>query len=424
MRREANTIRLLAGDCLDHLRTMPDASVDAVVTDPPYGLSAPPDIAVVLSAWMAGERYHHKGGGFMSAAWDSFVPGPQVWREVFRVLKPGGHAVVFAGTRTVDLMGISCRLAGFEVRDTLHWAYWSGFPKSRDVSRDIDALHGAEREVVGVAGKSGAARSCMAGDFAGGEYMATVPATDDAKRWQGHGTNVKPAIEPALLLRKPISESSIARNVLRWGTGSLNIDACRFAPGDPMWPGPDDGEAVRMTHGDRNVQSTHAAPMDWGSATQHVAQVHTLGRFPSNLVYVAKANRRERELGCEGLPTRTGAEATGSKEGQARLDSPRTGAGRSADAIRNFHPTVKPLRLMRWLVRLVGCQPGSVILDPFMGSGTTGMAAAGQYSFIGCELLPEHMQIARARIEYAATGQLVECDVEDVREPAAQVPMF
>ena len=187
-----------------------------------------------------------------------------------------------------------------------------------------------------------------------------------------------------------------------------------------MWPGSDDG----VWSADYPSGGNHSGEVFSMPGAQRNPQ-NALGRFPSNLVYVAKANRRERELGCEGLPTRTGAEATGSKEGQARLASPRTGAGRSADAIRNFHPTVKPLRLMRWLVRLVGCQPGSVILDPFMGSGTTGMAAAGQgYSFIGCELLPEHMQIARARIEYAATGQLVECDVEDVREPAAQVPMF
>ena len=149
-----SVIRLLTGDALDHLRAMPSESVDAVVTDPPYGLSAPPDIAVVLSAWMAGEQYEHHGGGVMGADWDSFVPGPRVWREVLRVLKPGGHAVVFAGTRTVDLMGVSLRLGGFEIRDTIHWAYWSGFIKSRNISIDIDELQGATREVIG-RGRSG-----------------------------------------------------------------------------------------------------------------------------------------------------------------------------------------------------------------------------------------------------------------------------
>ena len=755
-----DVITLHHGDCLDHLRTLADNSVDAVVTDPPYGLSAPPDIAVVLAAWMAGERYEHKGGGFMSAAWDSFVPGPQVWREVFRVLKPGGHAVVFAGTRTVDLMGISARLAGFEVRDVIHWCYWcldeeteiltdkgwarytdaivgsralcfdttdnsyrwgtienkpvfdfqgdafrvvgdrtdqlvtgghrcviergggygfafardlarqpaarvpvveglrellrglplsdegaggsesvllrtvrgesaanegaraqvgdvahadvlrvrrgvreaegvgrrdvlqavqrqgqgagaggpseprqggnvfrgnrealredegreqsrmegrrggaeqarpsggvgevparvrqhgqderlrigasaggcaghrsapdtsggrtphgprpveqcpgesgavcvqprpqvvrgeghtvsdvvrvepvaytgkvwcvtvptgafvarrrgrvfvtgnSGFPKSLDISKAIDALHGAEREVVAPSpwnarkpnGSAGVASVGL--NASPGAPDITAPATEDAKRWAGHGTAVKPAIEPALLLRKPISETSIARNVLKWGTGSLNIDACRFAPGDPMWPGPDDGPPLQWEHG--RSMGYHGAA-DGGPCA---AGVNNAGRFPANLVHVPKASRAERELGCEGLPTRTGAEATGSKEGQARLDSPRTGAGRSADAIRNFHPTVKPLGLMRWLVRLV-TPPSGVVLDPFTGSGTTGMAAVGQgFSFIGCELLAEHVQIARARIEYAATGQTVDCDLADSRTPPTQPSMF
>jgi site-specific DNA-methyltransferase (adenine-specific) len=363
-------ITLHHGDCLEHLRTLADNSVDAVVTDPPYGLSAPPDIAVVLAAWMAGERYEHKGGGFMSAAWDSFVPGPQVWGEVFRVLKPGGHAVVFAGTRTVDLMGISVRLAGFEVRDTLHWAYWSGFPKSLDLSKAMDALHGAERiggfqPVPRQAGGIGMGlnRQCAAcGKFKLAPDPCACadsgPATEDAKRWAGWGTAVKPAIEPALLLRKPISESSIARNVLRWGTGGLNIDACRFAPGDPMWPGPDGdpGEVTQGMGGNRTSWRVTNAPSRFAGVEANG------GRFPANLIHAPKASRAERELGCEGLPTKTGAEATGSKEGQARLDSPRTGAGRSADAIRNFHPTVKPLGLMRWMVRLV-TPPSGVVLD-------------------------------------------------------------
>ena len=335
-------IRLLTGDAFDHLRAMPSESVDAVVTDPPYGLSAPPDVSKVLAAWMAGEKYEHTGAGFMGAAWDSFVPGPRVWREVLRVLKPGGHAVVFAGTRTVDLMGISVRLAGFEVRDTIHWSYYSGFPKSRDVSADIDRMAGAEREVVGskrgVAGAPGTGHeNAMPGKAIGIKQVQidvpiTAPATPAAIRWQGFGTGVKPSIEPALLLRKPIRESSIARQVLATGTGALNLDACRFKPGDTMWPGPDD-DAIRGG----------PALLGYGSTAKgRPIEAHNLGRFPANLVSVPKASRAERELGCAGLPTRTGAEATQSKEGQARLDSPRTGAGRTGGrdgGIRNFHPT-------------------------------------------------------------------------------------
>lgn len=365
----------------------------------------------------------------MSAAWDSFVPGPQVWREVFRVLKPGGHAVVFAGTRTVDLMGISVRLAGFEVRDVIHWCYWSGFPKSLDISKALDALHGAERtEVIGKGwhyGTNGAEGHTMGrrADYVPGSAATgrdlLAPATEDAKRWAGHGTAVKPAIEPALLLRKPISETSIARNVLKWGTGSLNIDACRFAPGDPMWPGPDDGEN-NLARVPAVVADT---PAGFGKGQAMGGRGHDLGRFPANLVHVPKASRAERELGCEGLPTRTGAEVTGRAEGSPGLDNPRSGAQRS-HGVRNFHPTVKPLGLMRWLVRLV-TPPGGVVLDPFAGSGTTGMAAVGQgFSFVGCELLAEHVQIARARIEYAGTGQTVDCDLADSRTPPTQPSMF
>ena len=422
-------IRLLTGDAFDHLRAMPSESVDAVVTDPPYGLSAPPDVSKVLAAWMAGEQYEHTGAGFMGAAWDSFVPGPRVWREVLRVLKPGGHAVVFAGTRTVDLMGISVRLAGFEVRDTIHWSYWSGFPKSLDISADIDRMAGAEREVVGVyIDPDGITRTKRSDGIwsseGAGSRAITAPATPDAIRWQGFGTGIKPSIEPALLLRKPIRESSIARQVLATGTGALNLDACRFKPGDPMWPGPDDG-GNNLARVPAVVADT---PTGFGKGQAMGGRGHDLGRFPANLVSVAKASRGERELGCAGLPLfnplfNPTIEHHG--EGAKTLTTPSSGAGRGGGQIRNGHPTVKPLKLMRWLVRLVGCQPGSVILDPFMGSGTTGMAAVGQgYSFIGCELLPEHMAISRARIEYAASGRGVECDLEDTRAPAAQADLF
>ena len=141
---------LLHGDCLDLLKTIPDASIHAIVTDPPYGLGAPPPILDVLRAWTAGEPYRpaRKGGGFMGAAWDAFVPGPEVWRECYRVLRPGGHLLAFFGTRTVDIGGLAIRLAGFEIRDQIAWLYGTGFPKSLDVSKAIDRAAGAEREVI------------------------------------------------------------------------------------------------------------------------------------------------------------------------------------------------------------------------------------------------------------------------------------
>src|SRR5690554_2320293 len=130
--------RIIHGDCLDELKKLPDNSIDSCVTDPPYGLSKEPDIVEVLTKWLDGEDYHHRGGGFMDKTWDSFVPGPSVWREVYRVLKPGAHLLCFAGTRTQDLMTISLRLAGFEIRDVIEWLYFSGFPKSMDVGKQMD----------------------------------------------------------------------------------------------------------------------------------------------------------------------------------------------------------------------------------------------------------------------------------------------
>ena len=312
-------IKLHLGDCLELLKGIPDDSIDAVVTDPPYGLSAPPDIAVVLQAWLAGEAYEHTGTGFMGAAWDSFVPGPRVWREVFRVLKPGGHAVVFAGTRTVDLMGISVRLGGFEVRDMGAWTYWSGFPKSLDLSKAMDRLAGAEREDTGVVSSVTGARNgkWSAGAGLSGQGVTvnqiTAPATDNARKWAGFGTAVKPAVEPWLLLRKPISESSIARNVLAWGVGGLNVDACRFAPGDSMWPGPQEeiaGDNDRANGAPRRTDNTK-----YGAANALINPASPLGRFPANLIHCPKASRKERELGCEGLPTKTGAEAVKRTDG-------------------------------------------------------------------------------------------------------------
>lgn len=184
---------ILNMECRDAMSRLPDCSVDAIVTDPPYGLSKQPDMVEVLRHWLAGDDYKASGGGFMGKSWDSFVPGPSVWKEAIRCLKPGAWAVVFAGSRTQDLMGLSLRLAGFEIMDAGMWLYASGFPKSMDIGKAIDKAAGAEREVVGVAGRSGSSRSCMAGDFAGGEYMATAPhhRSRQAMGWLGYRTQAR-----------------------------------------------------------------------------------------------------------------------------------------------------------------------------------------------------------------------------------------
>jgi hypothetical protein len=174
------TIDLMLGDCLDMLKELDDNSVDSIVTDPPYGLSKEPDMTEVLRHWLAGDDYVHKGKGFMGKSWDSFVPGPSIWRECLRVLKPGGHLLAFFGTRTHDMGTLAIRLAGFEVRDTVMWVYGSGFPKSMDVSKAIDKAAGVERLVVSrraaAVGFDTARQG--GGGWSAGEVVATAPASD------------------------------------------------------------------------------------------------------------------------------------------------------------------------------------------------------------------------------------------------------
>lgn len=304
------------GDCVAWLEGLDEGSVDAIVTDPPYGL------------------------GFMGKAWDVSVPGVR-WAEACRrVLKPGGHLIAFGGTRTVHRLAAALEDGGLELRDTVHWCYWQGFPKSMDVSKAIDKAAGADRP---------------------------------AAAWHGWGTALKPAVEPAILARKPLT-GTVAANVLEYGTGGLNIDATRFPPGATEWAGPDDGRVPTP-----------------GQA---------IGRWPANLIYVAKASRRERERGCEGLAKVTREDVTGRKAGSAGQKHGRSGMTRKGPT-GNPHPTVKPVRLMRWLVRLV-TPPGGLVVDPFAGSGTTGVAALLEgLSFAGAEISPEYALIAGCRIASA-----------------------
>jgi len=370
-------VDLYLGDCLHTLRKLTDCSVDSIVTDPPYGLSKQQDMAEVLRHWLAGDDYTHNGGGFMGKSWDSFVPGPSIWRECLRVLKPGGHLLAFAGTRTMDLMGLSLRLAGFELRDSigyahddedsdgsplLAWVYGSGFPKSLNVHK----------------------------------------ATGD-DRHAGLGTALKPAWEPILIARKPLI-GTVAENVQNFGTGAINVDGCRVEGRE------------RTNYGLAN--SARSAGNTYGKPSESADFDASKGRWPANLVhdgseaateglghasrffYCAKASKRDRDEGCENMPSTSAADMVGRDEGSDGMNSPRSGAGRASGA-RNFHPTVKPTELMRWLVRLV-TPPSGVVLDPFTGSGSTGKAAVMEgFNFIGCELSGDYMRIAVARIGHA-----------------------
>ena len=389
--RTVEPVTLHHADALDVLRALPDASVHAVVTDPPYGLSevGPARLSAALTAWVNGDREHVPDGrGFMGKAWDAFVPPPAVWDECLRVLKPGGHMLVFAGSRTVDLMGLSIRLAGFEIRDTLQWLYGSGFPKSHNVHK----------------------------------------STGDS-RFEGWGTALKPAVEPIILARKPL-ESTVARNVLAHGVGGLNIDGCRVKALDSQLA--DKYASVRNAAARNNaVYGVDTRPRSEGNI-----QPHSDGRFPANVIlsHAEACDESECEQGCpvaeldqQSGVTRSTAHSRGCGKGATGTygeygdDLPAVrGPEDSGGASRFFptfryqakapkrerpkvdgvsHPTVKPVALMRWLVRLI-TPPGGTVLDPFAGSGTTGQAAHAEgLRAVLVERDPDYVKLAAARLD-------------------------
>lgn len=277
---------LVEGDCLETLKTIPDNSIDSIVSDPPYGLSdhKPQDVVDCLTAWLSGKEYKPNKKGFMGRTWDSWVPGPEVWKEVYRVLKPGGHIAAFAGSRTHDLMSMALRLAGFENRDTIMWVYGSGFPKSMDVSKAIEKAAGAEREVVGVrkhptlkdtSKVEESANAAHGGNIWKRVWEITEPTTDDAKKFEGWGTALKPAFEPIILFRKPL-EGTVAQNVIEWGTGGINIDACRVETA------PDDDIFAKNPHTKGGFGHAGARIYGDGKGSEYKPQD---GRFPANFVH-------------------------------------------------------------------------------------------------------------------------------------------
>lgn len=408
-------ITVCHGDSLEVLRELPDDSLDAVVTDPPYALS------------------------FMGKDWDSLHPDPKIWEQCFRVLKPGGHLLSFGGTRTWHRLTCDIEDAGFEIRDSIAWLYGSGFPKSLDVSKAIDktrrrdyvtaalrlgmSIPGRnvddwtkedhspgdkwwaefrahlptedwqrlEREVVGQ-GKSGPAAIAYVRDGAG-QYDITAPATDAAKQWQGWGSAMKPAFEPVVVARKPF-KGTLAANVQAHGTGALNIDACRVGLNGDYKSKPN-GRPSLTGLGDNYDPAVANKP-------------DTVGRWPTNVVM---DDSQSAVLDAETLPTKstggkgkkslvhtmknTYGDYSGETETGVNTFQNAGGLGDEGGVSRYFptfkyqakapkkerpnvdgvaHPTVKPVELMRWLVRLV-TPPDGWVLDPFAGSGTTGEAA-------------------------------------------------
>lgn len=370
--------QVIFGRSEEVLATLPEDSLAAIVCDPPYGLTErQPDARAMLTAWLADETYEHADtqGGIMSAQWDRFVPGPHVWRACHRVLMPGAHMLVCSASRNVDLMGLALRLAGFEIRDTLAWCYGSGWARGMDMSKAVDAhlLFGATdskalRRVneerpgparVRTGTLTNGKRNLVGNRTTGTSVKRDTPATAEGAAWQGFSTALRPAIEPILLVRKPLS-GPVAVNLLEYGTGALDL--------------------ARTATSERRVPSNVICD-------ETLADAYDEGVGAPRFFYVPKPSRAEKRAGLS-------------------EDEP-------------VHPSVKPVALMRWLVTLV-TPPDGLVCDPFCGSGTTGVAAAAlDVSFLGIDQDAGYVSMARRRIAHAY-AEVADGRVERLRRRGAE----
>ncbi len=389
--------QILHGDCRELLAGLPADSVDEVVTDPPYELA------------------------FMGKSWDASGVAfqPETWLHVLRVLKPGGHLLAFGGTRTYHRMTCAIEDAGFEIRDCLQWIYGSGFPKSLDVSKAIDAsIAGTSQKGQPpnrtvylpdhhAAKRGGSNPNPNTNRHLQDKYSAhceairiTAPATPAAQQWQGWGTALKPAYEPIVLARKPLV-GTVAQNVQQYGTGAINVDGCRVEATD--------GKSARAGHSHKQSPVTVFGP------TRMHAEPDGLGRWPANILHdgsegvvalfpqagggISTRGASSRIYGGgKGYTAATGEVVGFGDSGSAARFFYTAKASRSERGEGNTHPTVKPLALMRYLVRLI-TPPGGLVLDPFTGSGTTGIAALREgFRFIGMEQSEEYAKLAEKRI--------------------------
>lgn len=418
--------KLYNDDNIKALKSMPPNSIDSIVTDPPYALTP------------------SKGAkaGFMGKLWDAEVPSVELWKEVYRVLKPGGHVLSFGGTRTYHRMVVNIEDAGFEIRDQIQWIYSTGFPKSHNIGKAVDKIQGNEREVVGkYIAPDGKVRKGVNKDIM---PNATEWDNEDriqtkgASQYEGFGTALKPAVEPICVARKPLSESTIVANVLKWGTGGINIDGCRI--GTELISHGTSKADIRGKLGDAHTRPSVVVE-------DHITE----GRFPANIIfdesaaemldeqsgisksntkarvvdnkeanilkehkwdhkeyvgdysdkggasrffYIAKVSKSERNMGLDGFEEK---EFKGRDElANGKQDEP---FKKRPGSMKNTHPTLKPVQLMAYLCRLV-TPPNGIVLDPFMGSGSTGISACLEgFRFVGMEMNEEYFTIASARIE-------------------------
>jgi len=464
---------ILQGDCIEEMKKLPENSVDAIITDPPYGLE------------------------FMGKEWDKFDKEKGSWDKrgnegktkdsygrlqgttpikyqagkplqefcfkwasaCLRILKPGGFLLSFGGTRTYHRLVCGIEDAGFEIRDTIMWLYASGFPKSYNVGKAIDKIQGNERNKIGEGkGKSyvhqnkiNVEQGFRPKDYYkdnGGEFEITKGNSE----WEGWGTALKPAVEPIVVARKPLSEKNVALNVLKWGTGGINIDDCRIETNPKV-----DDMKREVYRGERDKESDWAKNSGFKNETNKYTGVPIEGRFPANIIldeeagkmldeqtgdlksgsgaikkatakgyqgndygvesrpigtemishndkggasrffYCAKSSKSERNLGCDKLDEKN-IDYEGRKGQNNSIERP-DGSIRKENISKNNHPTVKPIKLMEYLIKLVS-KKGATILDPFLGSGTTAIACLKQKrKFIGIEKEEEYIKIAKARIK-------------------------
>ena len=451
------TNKILNGECLEEMKKFPDNSVDSIVTDPPYGIS------------------------FMSKKWDYDVPSVDMFKEMLRIAKPGAHILCFGGSRTYHRMAVNVEDAGWEIKDTIQYLYGSGFPKSMNISKAIDKKFGAEREVVGVSNNGSGIQPNKINnhgkgdtgigyaDGSGKSFDITKPSTDEAKEWEGWGTNLKPAYEPIILARKPIEEKTIAENVLKYGTGGINIDSCRInlngdykckANGRPSQTGLGDNynseEAnkpdikgrfpanVILTHhpeceklGYKKVKPSNGSGVAGNNKGKGLGKNKIWGVFKGvkaedqTAIHVDKDGKETVEnWNChDDCPIKILDEQSGvSKSSGGIPKSAHTwkgfdgdnkglhvgGLGDKGGASRffytakasksergkdNIHPTVKPIKLMEYLVTLITPKEG-ICLDPFCGSGSTLIACKkNRYKYIGIEREEEYCKISEDRLK-------------------------
>ena len=399
---------------------MPSDFVDSICTDPPYGIS------------------------FMNKDWDHGVPGAPFWAAALRVAKPGAHLLAFGGTRTFHRLVCAIEDAGWEIRDTVAWVHGQGFPKSLDVGKAIDRAAGAEREIVGPSmihsrGKTTAfpKRPGEVNVIEGGRItkqtaeraVVTAPTTEAAKQWDGWGTALKPAFEPIIVARKPLSEKTVAANILKWGTGGINISKCRVGTGVRTYDlkGGENLNSLARPNGNDSDLAKGCGAYGIGAKQISIGKATVQGRWPANFCHdgsdqvikgfpIAISRKYRKSTIHNHYPYKGGhnnkKDSTGTPDNYgdtgsaARFfytakvsKSERTCNGK----VDNKHPTVKPLSLMRWLVRLV-TPPNGIVLDPFCGSGSTGIAAIKEgFRFIGIEKEQDAIETAKGRIKNANT---------------------